>query len=188
MWSENKNLPIPGGIIEIWQRIVDSLAIYLAVPGVMINRLQPSELEVFLASRGSGSPLHSGARMDMEGVYCTTVALRREKLKIDDASSDPEWSQSPTAKEGIISYAGVPLLWPDGEVFGTLCAIDVHKHDWGEQAESLLKTLKDTIESHLALIMENKGAEFSVENLEAALNKVLTLHGFTPVGPIPDKE
>jgi len=177
------NITIPEGIAEIWQKVVDSLAIYLAVPGVMINRFQSPELEVFLASSGSGSPICAGTRMEMDGVYCTTVALRRDKLKINDASKDPEWSQSPTAKEGIISYMGVPLMWPDGEIFGTLCAIDVHKHDWGEQADSLLQTLKDTIESHLALIIENDVTEFSMENLEATLNKVLTLHGFKLVSP-----
>jgi len=181
MEPDRHKIIIPEGIAEIWQRVIDSLAIYLAVPGVMINRLQPPELEVFMANSGSGTPLHSGTKMDMDGVYCTTVALRRDKLKINDASSDPEWSMSPTAKEGIISYMGVPLIWPDGEVFGTLCAIDVHKHDWGEQAESLLQTLKDTIESHLALILENNGAEFNIEELEDALEKVLTLHGFTLV-------
>jgi len=78
---------------------------------------------------------------------------------------------------------GVPLILPDGEVFGTLCAIDVHKDHWGEQADSLLNTLKDTIESHLALIIVYDVTGASMENLEIALDKVITLHGFKLISP-----
>ena len=28
------------------------------------------------------------------------------------------------AEKGMISYLGVPLLWPNGELFGTLCVLD----------------------------------------------------------------
>jgi len=120
---DKKKIIIPEGVAEIWQRVVDSLAIYLAVPGVMITRLDTPGLKVLLSSCGSENPFHAGARIDMEGVYCTTVALRRERLKVSDATEDPVWSDLPAAKDGIISYMGVPLILPDGEVFGTLCAI-----------------------------------------------------------------
>ena len=178
---ETKKIPVPDGIAEIWQRIVDSVAIFLSVPGVMINRLEPPELEIFRSNCSPDNPFPSGTKLNMDGLYCTSVALRRQKLHIDDARSDPLWSESPTAKEGIISYVGVPLLWPDGEVFGTLCAIDTSKHDWEDKAENLLQALKGAIESHLALIMTRDISDVNNEELELALREVLTLQGFTLV-------
>ncbi len=178
-----ENMPIPDGIIEIWQRIVDSVAIFLSVPGVMINRMEPPDLEVFLSNRSSASPFPSGTRMQMDGLYCTDVALRRQKLQVNDACLDDYWSDTPSAKAGIMAYLGVPLFWPDGEVFGTLCAVDTDKKEWGDTAANLLQTLKDAIESHLVLVISKKDLDAKKSELELALNKVLTLHGFSPVSP-----
>jgi hypothetical protein len=47
MGKEIKNTVIPDQIVEIWQRLVDSISDLLSVPSVMINRLNPNELEVF---------------------------------------------------------------------------------------------------------------------------------------------
>ena len=118
-------------------------------------------------------------RMDEQKLYCTDVAVRRRKLQVTDAGADQDWSDSPTAKAGIIAYLGVPLLWPDGRVFGTLCAIDTKRKEWDEQAENLLHTLKDAIESHLALVMKGEDISETCSELESALNEVLTLHWFS---------
>ncbi len=179
MKLEADRVSVPDGITEIWQKIVNSVAIFFSVPGIMINCIEPPELVVCRASDNTGSPFPSGTRMPMEGLYCTDVAVRRRKLQVTDANSDPDWAESPTAKAGIIAYLGVPLLWPDGRVFGTLCAIDTKRKEWDEQAETLLQTLKDAIESHLALVMRGEDISEACTELESAINEVLTLHGFS---------
>lgn len=176
-----KNDAIPDEIIKLWQRIVDSVAIFLSVPGVMINRLEPPDLEVFRSNNSPVNPLPSGTRMPMDGLYCTDVALRRHSLSVTDAAHDGQWSDSPTAKAGIIAYNGVPLLWPDGEVFGTLCAVDTGKNEWEDKAAVLLGTLREIIESHLALVMTREDLAFRADELEQALVEVLTLHGFREI-------
>ena len=183
MELEGKNLQVPEGVIETWQRIVDTLAIFLSVPCVMINRLDPPELEVFRSNTGQGGFLPAGKRMPMDGLYCTDVALRRQKLRVSDAESDHLRAGYSAAKTGIIAYLGVPLQWPDGVVFGTLCAVDTSRKEWDDKAENLLCTLKDVIESHLELIMNGDELSAAGLELEPALNEVLTLHGFIPVEP-----
>lgn len=187
MELENKNIQVPEGITEIWQRIVDSLAIFLSVPCVMINRLDPPELEVFRSNTGQGGLLSAGRRMPMDGLYCTDVAVRRQNLRVNGAESGPRRAGSPASKTGIIAYLGVPLQWPDGVVFGTLCAVDTSKKEWDDKAENLLRTLRDVIESHLYLIMNGGDLSAAGPELEHALNEVLTLHGFIPVNPGPVK-
>lgn len=184
---ETKNIQIPDGITEVWQRIVDSVAIFLSVPGVMINRMVPPDLEIFRANMSPLTPLPSGTSIPMEGLYCTHVAIRREKLRVRDATMDKFWAESPTAKSGIISYLGVPVVWPDGVIFGTICAVDTCRNEWGDKAEHLLQTLKDVIESHLALIVSGTDLTTACVDLEPAINRVLAIHGFALLTPASGK-
>ena len=118
MTLTTRSTPIPNQIVEIWQQVVNVISELIAVPSVMINRLEPPELEVFRSNISPDNPFPSGTRMEMAGVYCATAAQRRERLQVDDARHDPLWADSPTAKAGIFAYLGFPLCWPDGDVFG----------------------------------------------------------------------
>ena len=172
---------IPAQIVEIWQRVVDVISDLLSVPSVMINRLEPPELEVFRANISPDNPFPSGTRMPLAGVYCETTVKKRQKVKVIDARKDPLWADSPTAKAGIFAYMGYPLFWPDGDIFGTLCAVDTKENKWGVRYESLLLTFKDAIEAHLALVdtMEHLGRKN--RELELALSEVKTLRGLLPI-------
>jgi len=51
------------------------------------------------------------------GLYCETVMRTRQPLLVPDALRDEEWQSNPDIKLGMISYLGVPIVGPDGEVF-----------------------------------------------------------------------
>ena len=55
----------------------------------------------------------------------------------------------------MISYLGLPILWPNGEVFGTLCVLDNKENHYNNQYIKLMELLKDSIEKDLQLILEN---------------------------------
>ncbi|MBN1631532.1 MAG: GAF domain-containing protein [Thermoleophilia bacterium] len=172
---------IPAHIVEVWQHVVNSISELLALPSVMINRLDPPELEVFRSNLGPDNPLPSGTRMAMAGVYCEMAARKRQRVQVVDAREDPEWCDSPTAKAGVYAYLGFPLEWPDGEVFGTLCAVDMKANEWGEKYETMLRTCKETIEMHLALVMALDSLDRKNRELEQALSEVKTLQGLLPI-------
>jgi GAF domain-containing protein len=172
---------IPDNIVEIWQRLVDQAAALLDVPSVMVNKLEPPDLEVFRSNADPDNPLPTGTCLPMMGLYCEAAAKRRERVMVRDARRDPAWSDSPTAKAGIYAYLGYPIMWPDGQVFGTLCAVDTEERRWSERDEGLLMAFKDAIEAHLALarateLLERKNAE-----LEVSLREVKTLRGILPI-------
>jgi GAF domain-containing protein len=181
MELEIKNTIIPSQIVEIWQRIVDSISVSLSVPSVMINRLEPPELEVFRSNISLNNPFPSGTRMQMAGVYCETAAKKRQRVRVKDARKDPLWADSPTAKAGILAYLGYPVFWPSGQVFGTICAVDTKENRWITPSESLLQTVKDAIEAHLALVAAMEELEKRNQELERALNEVTILQGFLPI-------
>ncbi len=182
-----KDMTVPSRIVDIWQGIVDSVSTLLSVPSVMINRLEPPELEIFRSNISSDNPFPSGTRMEMAGVYCEAAARRRKMVQVKDAREDPEWADSPTARAGIFSYLGFPLFWPDGDVFGTICAVDTRKHEWGERYHNVLAAFRDAIEVHLALITAMEELNRKNEELRNALGEVRTLRGLLPICSICKK-
>lgn len=181
MEQDIRKADIPAQIVEIWQRLVDSISVLLSVPSVMINRIESPELEVFRSNISSENPFPSGTRMPLLGVYCETAARKRQKIQVVDARKDPEWADSPTAKAGIFAYLGFPVFWPDGEVFGTICAVDTKENRWVSPSENLLHTIKDAVEAHLALVATLKQLNNKNQELERTLSEVKTLQGLLPI-------
>ncbi|KQW72134.1 hypothetical protein ASE17_04510 [Phenylobacterium sp. Root77] len=66
-----------------------------------------------------------GGELPIKSTLCNEVRQRREVIAFDHASNDPTWHDHHTPKAyGLESYIAVPIVLADGEVFGTLCAID----------------------------------------------------------------
>ncbi len=181
MEPDIRTASIPSQIVEIWQRLVDSMSVLLSVPSVMINRLEPPDLEVFRSNVSRANPFPSGTRMPMMGVYCETAARKRQSIRVEDARKDPVWADSPTAKAGIFAYLGFPVFWPDGEVFGTICAIDTKENRWVSPSADLLRTIKDAVEAHLALVATTAELNRKNQELERTLSEVRTLQGLLPI-------
>ncbi len=176
-----KKIEIPQSIIDIWQKIVDAISVILQVPSVMINKLDSPNLEVFRSNNSPQNPFPTGTTIPMLGLYCENAAKQRKNLKVEDARRDPVWANSPTAKAGIYSYLGFPLLWPDGEVFGTLCAVDTKENKWIDPSTHLLESVKRAIEAHLELVLAMEELKQKNELLNQTLAEVKTLRGLIPI-------
>lgn len=173
--------PIPQSIIELWQEVVDSAASLLSVPSVMINKLDPPDLEILRSNSDPANPLPTGTRMPLMGLYCEAAAKEKKMLAVTDARKDPVWADSPTAKAGIFAYLGFPLCWPDGEAFGTLCAVELKETNWSGMHERLLRSFKNAVETHLALIVAMDELNKKNLQLEQSLGEVKALRGILPI-------
>lgn len=66
-----------------------------------------------------------GGELPIKSTLCNEVRRRREVIAFDHASIDAMWQDHHTPKAyGLESYIAAPIVLSDGEVFGTLCAID----------------------------------------------------------------
>src|SRR5437762_9883442 len=116
---------VPSEIVRKWQEIVDLLAEVMRVPSALIMRVEPPNIKVFVSSETKGNPYEKNEVACLDtGLYCETVMKTRQPLLVSDALRDAEWQSNPDIKLGMISYLGVPIVWPDGEVFGTICVLD----------------------------------------------------------------
>ena len=138
-----------------WQRVVDILARLLDVPAGLIMKRDPPEHRVFISSGSSGNPYAVGDEFTLDtGLYCDTVMRDRRMLLVRNATKDPLWDKNPDLKHGMAFYLGLPLAWPDGTIFGTICVLDERTNEQAITYASLLAELKEVVESDLKYLVE----------------------------------
>jgi PAS domain S-box len=74
-------------------------------------------------------------------------------LLVPDAFKDPEWEHNPAISLGLAYYLGFPLIWPDGELFGTFCIFDRSDNRQATKFVSLVAELRELIERDLQTII-----------------------------------
>ena len=69
--------------------------------------------------------LKPGGELDVKTTICDEVRTNRELVAIDHVAEDDRYCTHHTpGMYGFQSYISVPIVLPNGEFFGTLCAID----------------------------------------------------------------
>jgi hypothetical protein len=66
-----------------------------------------------------------GDELELETTICNEIRHHRQSVIIDEVARDGNYCGHPApARYGFQSYISMPIELPDGEFFGTLCAID----------------------------------------------------------------
>ena len=69
--------------------------------------------------------VEAGHQMDIEQTICNELRLHRTPVIISEVATDPLYSEHPIPKLfGFQSYFSLPIIFPNGEFFGTLCGLD----------------------------------------------------------------
>jgi hypothetical protein len=118
--SSSHGVDIPADVLDKWQELVDLLARIIEVPAAVVVKIHLTDAEVFVTSNSRGNPFGRGDVYELAGLYCERVIQTRQLLQVPNALLDEGWKSSPDVKVGMISYLGFPILWPSGEVFGTI--------------------------------------------------------------------
>jgi len=164
---------IPKDMLGKWQRVVDILARLLHVPAGLIMKRVPPEHRVFIASRGSDNPYVVGDTFTLDtGLYCDTVMRERRLLLVRDAMKDSEWDRNPDLKHGMVFYLGLPLAWPDGSIFGTICVLDGQTNAQAITYTDLLVEFKGVVESDLAYLVEVTERKSAQQRLRQARDEL----------------
>jgi PAS domain S-box-containing protein len=147
------SLKVPAEVMRKWQEIVDLLADILRVPSALIMRVEPPNIKVFISSGSNGNPYEPDEAACLNtGLYCETVMNTRRPLIVPDALQDEAWKTNPDIKLGMISYLGVPISWPDGEIFGTICVLDRKSNEYSQLYLRLLLQWRDVLQADLKSI------------------------------------
>ncbi|MCO4863122.1 ATP-binding protein [Cupriavidus sp. WGlv3] len=166
------SIQIPPETVRKWQEIVDLLAGIMRVPSALIMQVQPPNIKVFVSSESEGNPYEPAETAPLNtGLYCETVMKTRQPLLVPDALQDDEWKSNPDIKLGMLSYLGVPISWPDGEIFGTICVLDRKRNDYSETFHKLLLLCRDVLQADLeSLTAVNQQLEEREAKIERLVN------------------
>jgi hypothetical protein len=142
-------------MIQDWRTLIDIAAELLGAPAGLITRRDASKLEIFLSSKTEGNPYTEGyaAPYPESGFYCEWVIKNRTPLEIPDARDDLQWKDNDAVGLNMVSYAGFPIMRPDGEVFGTICFLSDKGKPYNEKLLKLVEPLRRMIELSLRLVI-----------------------------------
>ncbi len=162
------SIKVPSEIIRKWQEIVDLLAEIMHVPSASIMQVDPPQIKVFVSSASQGNPCRPGA--PDTGPYCATVMRTGQPLLVPDALENDAWKVNPHVRLGMISYLGVPISWPDGRIFGTICVRDNKRNDYSEAYLKLLLHFRDVLQADLKSFARLQG---EIEQREAKIRRLV---------------
>jgi len=146
-------LKIPMKTQMVWQETLDLLVDVLGIPSALIMRVYPHEIEVFTKSSNKQNVYKLGKVVSLDtGLYCETVINTQRELLVPNALKDPLWEHNPDVDLGMIAYYGLPLTWPSGEAFGTICILDSKTNQFLGHARDLLERCQESIQYHLVNI------------------------------------
>jgi GAF domain-containing protein len=141
------SIDVPSEMIRKWQEFVNVVAEIMQVPSASIMRVDPPHIKIFVSSTSKGNPCEPGA-LDT-GPYCETVVKTGQPLLVPDALENEAWKANPHVRLGMISYLGVPIAWPDGSIFGTICVRDNKRNEYSEAYLKLLLHFRDVLQADL---------------------------------------
>lgn len=84
--------------------------------------------------------------------FCQYVVSSKKPFIVVDARKMPLLADNGAVRDlGVISYLGAPVRAPDGEVIGSLCAINTEPREWSDEDLADLLDLASIVEDNLAM-------------------------------------
>ncbi len=151
--TEKSARQISSHIQKKWQNIMNATAGILDVPAALIMRVTKEHMQVYKASQTEENPYLEKFKDALgHGLYCETVIGEDRMLHVQNALKEAVWAKNPDVKLNMIAYIGLPIKWPDGRFFGTICALDNKERQFTDKHIALLEQFKSAIETDLVNI------------------------------------
>lgn len=142
--------------LEKWQKTVDVMARIFQAPAGFIVQYTPQGYQVVIASDQESNPYPAGVEIAPDtNIFCKKVVQEGKALYVQDAPLDSQWDTNPeVSDDGFRSYLGLPVTWPSGEPFGTICVMDYEVTDYRSEYVDLIGELRDLIEADLEILSQ----------------------------------
>ena len=134
-----------------FDRITALVCRLLRVPVALISFVD-SDRQFFKSSQGLSEPVASARSTPLSYSFCQHVVNRGAPLAVENAQNHALVCDNLAVRElGVMAYLGYPLFTPDGEVIGSLCALDLQPHAWSAEEQQTLADLAAIVIDEIAL-------------------------------------
>src|SRR2546422_7059049 len=125
---------------EAFDRLTRLATTVLRVPVALVS-LVDGDRQFFKSQCGLTEPLASTRQTPLTDSFCKHAVGSGEPLVVPDARRDPRFENNLAVSDGVIAYAGIPLITSDGHALGTFCVVDGQPHAWTEEEIGILRIL-----------------------------------------------
>ncbi len=153
-----------------WQKFLDMIREIMHVSAAIVMCAHADEIGLFAASGGE-ERLRITEEREPFSSYCQTVMAERRMLTVSNAMDGDQRRHCKDAKPDMIAFLGLPLLWPDGSAFGTVCVLDSRERGYSDAEQQLLGLFAGFLQDDLAALVDRdnlKKAKESINDLKAA--------------------
>ncbi|WP_433828615.1 SpoIIE family protein phosphatase [Actinoplanes sp. CA-015351] len=142
--------------------------------------LVDAERQHLVGQVGVPEPLATSREMPLTHSFSQHVVVAGELLSIPDARADPRTRDNPSIQEiGAVAYVGAPITGPDGQIVGTLCAIDQEPRAWTPSEITLISELAEVCSSEVCLRISRAAADEARAAAESAHQQLEVLAELT---------
>lgn len=156
-----------------FDRITELASRLLGAPVALIS-LVDDRRQFFKSQVGLPPPYDVSRQTPLSHSFCQHVVTSRDILVITDAKTDPRVRDNLAVRDlNVQAYLGVPLTTADGNVLGSLCAIDGTPRQWSESDHAALRDLSELVMDVIELraeIARREAAEQQTNLLIAELH------------------
>ena len=136
---------------ESFDRITRIASSALGVPVSLVS-LVDEDRQFFKSCVGLPRPWAEARETPISRSFCQHVVVGAQPLVISDAREHPLVQDNPAITEaGVVAYLGIPISMPDGEIIGSLCAIDSVPREWSESDVLMLTDLAAAVMTEIRL-------------------------------------
>ncbi len=149
---------------EKWEKMLDTITGLFGYAAALVMRVHPDGNKVLVTSACSAHIYHVGDKATKQiGVFCDTVVATRCMLIIPDALMNNDLAGSLDLSHGISSCLGYPIFWPDGSVFGAICALDDKVRVFTDNEVNLLGLTATVIGDSLKALLDREQLRSEIE-------------------------
>lgn len=127
----------------------------------------------------SAGPISSTGWNPLNTTLCSVVVTRGEPVIVPDADNDPTAAGRPLLGK---AYAGIPLVNDNGDVLGTLCAIDHRLRLWTPREIETLSAVASAVMSEIQRRVADRAARDAHLRLVAERTLANAVQQQMPVG------
>ncbi|MFC6298982.1 GAF domain-containing protein [Pseudomonas sp. CCM 7893] len=143
---------------ESLRQDIDALAERLGVSSILIMRSLPQHMQVEASAGRHEDTYPIGAQGQKsslaengQALYCERVVDIAGPLYVKDSRLEADWAGNEDEVEfGLSNYLGYPVRGPDGEVYGTVCALHEEAKAYTPEEHAALDELRAKVEAILA--------------------------------------
>jgi PAS domain-containing protein len=139
---------------ESFDRLTRLASRILRAPVALVS-LVDEDRQFFKSCIGLPEPWSSRRQTPLSHSFCQYTIASGGPLVVEDAREHPLLADNAAIRDlGVVAYAGIPLVTPEGDALGTFCVIDTRPRAWSAEEIGILRDLAGSALTEIALRAE----------------------------------